>query len=94
MCSSTVDARLKGPRNQPELVTFDMAAWAAYQHGQADALGLPIVDTTAASIATATDALVKCIFTSAGIRRAVGSFKRFEVATEEKIDTPEAHDRQ
>jgi type II secretory pathway predicted ATPase ExeA len=58
------DARLKGPRNQPELVTRDMAAWAAYLRGQADALGLPIVDTTGASVATATDALVKCVLTA------------------------------
>ncbi len=51
------EARLNGARNQPALASRDMAAWAAYLRGQADALALPIVDTTTASIAGATDAL-------------------------------------
>jgi dephospho-CoA kinase len=51
------EARLRGPRAQPDLASRDMAAWAAYLRGQADALDIPIVDTTSASIAAATDAL-------------------------------------
>jgi hypothetical protein len=34
-----------------------MDNWAAYLRGQADALGLPIVDTTELTIAEATDHL-------------------------------------
>ena len=40
------NARLCGPRGQPELATPDMDCFAAYMRGQADALGLPILDTT------------------------------------------------
>jgi hypothetical protein len=40
------DARLRGERNQADLATPRMAAWAAYLRGQADALELPIFDTT------------------------------------------------
>jgi len=39
-------ARLRGSRQQPELVSAQMDAWAAYLRGQADALALPIIDTT------------------------------------------------
>jgi energy-coupling factor transporter ATP-binding protein EcfA2 len=39
------NARLHGPRAQPELATGDMDCWAAYLRGQADALGLPVIDT-------------------------------------------------
>ena len=57
-CSPEVrEARLRGPRGQPELATARMDNWAAYLRGQADALGLPIVDTTALTIAEATDQL-------------------------------------
>ena len=57
-CSHEVrEERLRGPRAQPDLASRDMAAWAAYLRGQADALGLPIVDTTSTSIEAATDAL-------------------------------------
>ena len=50
-CSPEVRAaRLHGPRGQPELGTARMDSWAAYLRGQADALGLPIVDTTALTI--------------------------------------------
>ena len=58
------EARLRGPRAQPELATAVMDNWAAYLRGQADALGLPIVDTTTLTIAEATnqlEALVRCI---------------------------------
>lgn len=40
------NARLHGPRAQPELATGDMDCWAAYLRGQADALGLPVIDTS------------------------------------------------
>ncbi len=40
------NARLRGPRGQPELATADMDCFAAYMRGQADALGLEIIDTT------------------------------------------------
>jgi len=40
------DARLRVARNPPDLATPRMAAWAAYLRGQADALELPIFDTT------------------------------------------------
>ena len=39
------NARLHGPRGQPELATRDMDCWAAYLRGQADALGLHVLDT-------------------------------------------------
>ncbi|HSU14880.1 hypothetical protein [Longimicrobium sp.] len=40
------NARLHGPRAQPELATRDMDCWAAYLRGQADALGYPVIDTS------------------------------------------------
>lgn len=51
------DARLAA-RGQPELASDDMHVWAAYLCGQADALGLPVIDTTALDIEQAADALV------------------------------------
>lgn len=39
--------RLLDNRLQPELDVLDTYAWAAYLRGQADALGLEIIDTTA-----------------------------------------------
>jgi len=38
--------RLNVDRGQPELDHLDTYAWAAYLRGQADALGLEIIDTT------------------------------------------------
>jgi dephospho-CoA kinase len=38
--------RLLAERRQPELDSLDMYAWAAYMRGQADALGLEVLDTT------------------------------------------------
>jgi dephospho-CoA kinase len=56
-CERSVrEARLVA-RGQPELATADMHAWAAYLRGQADALGLAVIDTTALDIEQATDAL-------------------------------------
>jgi hypothetical protein len=51
------NARLRGPRGQPELATAQMDGWAAYLRGQADALNVPVVDTTAASVAQGVAAL-------------------------------------
>jgi hypothetical protein len=63
-CSPDVrEARLRGPRGQPELATARMDSWAAYLRGQADALGLPIVDTTTLTIAEATDQLEELVLT-------------------------------
>jgi len=57
-CSAEVRAaRLRGPRGQPELATARMDSWAAYLRGQADALGLPIIDTTELTIEEAADQL-------------------------------------
>lgn len=50
-------ARLVGPRDQPALATARMDAWAAYLRGQADALGLPVVDTTEQTVHAVADAL-------------------------------------
>ena len=50
-------ARLAGPRGQPELATLRMDDWAVYLRGQADALGLSVVDTTQMSVDAVADAL-------------------------------------
>lgn len=50
-------ARLRGPRAQPELATERMDSWAVYLRGQADALGLPVLDTSDISIEAVADAL-------------------------------------
>jgi hypothetical protein len=39
--------RLHMDRSQPELANPQMDCWAAYLRGQADALNLPIIDTSA-----------------------------------------------
>ena len=49
--------RLSGPRNQSELATDRMDSWAAYLRGQADALALPVIDTSAISIEEAASLL-------------------------------------
>lgn len=46
-CHPTVRSqRLRTGRRQPELDTPEMQQWAVYLRGQAEALGLPIIDTT------------------------------------------------
>jgi len=50
-------ARLHGPRGQPELAEARMEAWAAYLRGQADALGIRVIDTSDISIEGVADAL-------------------------------------
>ncbi|HEY2378680.1 MAG TPA: AAA family ATPase [Gemmatimonadaceae bacterium] len=54
---STRNARLRDARGQPELATANMDAWAAYLRGQADALHIPIIDTTTTTIEDAVNAL-------------------------------------
>ncbi len=50
-CSPEIrTARLHGPRGQPELASAQMMAWSAYLRGQADALGIPVLDTTDLSL--------------------------------------------
>ena len=51
-------ARLTGPRDQPGLSNPQMDCWAAYLRGQADALELPVIDTTDIGIEAAADALL------------------------------------
>lgn len=51
------NARLRGPRAQPELATAEMDRWAAYLRGQADALELPVIDTTGQGIDEAATSL-------------------------------------
>jgi dephospho-CoA kinase len=55
------EARLRTERGQPELASRDMTAWAAYLRGQADALHLPVLDTSALSVSEATDALERLV---------------------------------
>lgn len=59
-------ARLRGPRGQAELATARMDHWAAYLRGQADALGLPVIDTSELTIAQAADALERLVWKMAG----------------------------
>ncbi len=40
------NGRLRGQRGQPELANPQMDSWAAYLRTQADALGVPVIDTT------------------------------------------------
>jgi dephospho-CoA kinase len=49
--------RLRGERGQPDLANAQMDCWAAYLRGQADALGLSIVDTSDDSIEKSLKAL-------------------------------------
>jgi hypothetical protein len=57
-CASPVRTeRLCGPRRQPELASLRMDCWAAYLRGQADALRLPIIDTSTLTVVDATNAL-------------------------------------
>jgi adenylate kinase family enzyme len=54
-CSPEVrSARLRGPRQQPELADERMDHWAAYLREQADALGIPVVDTSRLNLPDAT----------------------------------------
>jgi GTPase SAR1 family protein len=53
------EQRLRGQRDQPELASPRMEMWAAYLRGQADALDLPILDTTSASPEILCDRLLR-----------------------------------
>ena len=44
-CSAEVRRRRLEGRGQPELANARMEAWSAYLSGQADALGLPVIET-------------------------------------------------
>lgn len=55
------NARLRGPRGQPELATAEMDRWAAYLRGQADALGLPVIDTTGQGIENGVASLARLV---------------------------------
>ena len=57
-CARGVRKARLSARGQPELANDDMYAWAAYLCGQADALGFPIIDTSALDIDQAADALI------------------------------------
>jgi len=52
-------ARLAGPRGQPDLATRQMDTWAVYLRGQADALQLPVLDTTDMSVEQVAAALAR-----------------------------------
>jgi hypothetical protein len=57
-CSPQVrNSRLRTSRKQPELANVTMDLWAAYLRGQADALNLRVIDTTALSVSQAADQL-------------------------------------
>lgn len=61
-CSPEVRAaRLRGPRGQGELATARMDDWAAYLRGQADALALPVIDTSELTITEAADQLERIV---------------------------------
>lgn len=44
------NSRLRGPRGEPGLASAQMDSWAAYLRGQADALDLPIIDTSQTTV--------------------------------------------
>jgi hypothetical protein len=63
-CSPEVRAaRLRGPRGQPELDDVRMDRWAAYLRDQADALGLPVIDTSGLTVAEVVDQLERIVRT-------------------------------
>ena len=61
-CSSDVRAaRLRGSRQQPELVNVRMDHWAAYLRGQAEALDLAVIDTSLLTVAEAAEQLEEIV---------------------------------
>ena len=54
---SVRNIRLIELRGQPELANADMDCWAAYLRGQADALDLPVIDTTSLEVDAVAGAL-------------------------------------
>jgi hypothetical protein len=75
--------RLRDLRGQPELASDRMDAWAAYLRGQADALGLRVLDTSAISAQTVADALVHEI---AALRAAAGAAAKTRLQRPERVD--------
>lgn len=53
--------RLIEDRRQPELDHRDVYCWASYLRGQADALGMEVLDTTGRDVAACTAALANSI---------------------------------
>ena len=67
-CSHSVrEARLRLERGQPELATPAMATWASYLRGQADAMGVPVIDTTLMDVEAAADLLHVCVAALAAV---------------------------
>ena len=60
-CSPEVRQKRLTARGQPELASTQMMTWAAYLRGQADALHVPVLDTSALTLAAATGAVVQHI---------------------------------
>jgi hypothetical protein len=56
-CAAAVRHARLAMRGQPELATPRMDVWAGYLRGQADALQLPVVDTTRLNVEAVADAL-------------------------------------
>jgi broad-specificity NMP kinase len=55
------ERRLEEGGDQPELITAEMAAWAAYPRGQADAYSLQVVDTSRLAPQAVADRLAEII---------------------------------
>lgn len=63
-CSDHIrHARLAGQVGRSELSNPEMDSWAAYLRGQADALNLPVIDTTNLALDGAADALATYVQT-------------------------------
>ena len=62
--------RLRDLRAQPELANDRMDAWAAYLRGQAEALNLRVLETSAISVEAVADALEQEV---ASLRSAAGA---------------------
>ena len=61
-CEASVrHKRLVELRGQPELSNSRMDCWAAYLRGQADALKLPVIDTTHLGLDEAAEVLAGCV---------------------------------
>ena len=59
-CSWAVrEHRLSVLREQPELASADMLTWAEHLKREADALSVPVIDTTDRSIGAITDAVLE-----------------------------------
>jgi hypothetical protein len=56
-CSPAVRRVRLAQRGQPELANLRMDNWATYLRGQADALGLPVIDTDALAVEVVADLL-------------------------------------